>query len=198
MDKLVFHNDTHTYVVDGHILPSVSDIFSPLEDFSKVNPEVLRRKAKIGSLVHEYTELLDYGEEIHGFEVEEEVRGYVLSYSRFLHDYSPEWTAIEKPLYSEEFNFAGTLDRLGIIDGRKTLVDIKTASSVTPRTKISWAAKLQAYSVLLGEEVQRWNLLLMPDGKYRIYNAETTESTYNTNSKELFELLLRINKIMEV
>lgn len=198
MVKLVFHNDTHTYVVDGHILPSVSDIFSPLEDFSKVNPEVLRRKAKIGSLVHEYTELLDYGEEIHGFEVEEEVRGYVLSYSRFLHDYSPEWTAIEKPLYSEEFNFAGTLDRLGFIDGKKTLVDIKTASSVTPRTKIIWAAKLQAYSVLLGEEVQRWNLLLMPDGKYRIYNAETTESTYNTNSKELFELLLRINKIMEV
>lgn len=195
--SLTFHADTHTYVADGRIVPSVSEIFAPIEDFSKVNPATLRQAAMRGTLVHEYAELIDYGEEIYGFEVETELKGYVEAYARFLRDFSPQWTAIEKPLWSEEHGFAGTIDRLGIIDGKETLVDIKTSSSVTPRTKIIWAAKLHAYSLLLGKEVSAWNLLLMPNGMYRIYRADETRTRYKVDTAALFRHLHSINQLLQ-
>lgn len=198
MATLIFYGDTHTYVADGHIVPSVSEIFAPVEDFSNVNPEALRRAAIRGTLVHEYAELLDYGEPLETFEVETELVHYVEAYARFLKDYKPEWTAVEKAMYSPDLNFAGTIDRFGIIDGKETLVDIKTASTVSQRTKIIWAAKLHAYSLLLNRPVDRWNLLLLPDGKYRIYKANETEAKSGVDSAELFATLLRLNHILEV
>lgn len=197
MTELHFDPDNHAYIVNGKRVPCVSDIFRPLEHFGEINPEIIRQAARRGSLVHEYTELLDYGEPLESFEIEPEVLGYIQAYANFLRDYgSPCWVYVEKPLYSEEHGFAGTLDRYGYLDDQLTIVDIKTSSAVNRLTKILWAAKLYAYRVLIGEDARRVNLLLMKDGKYRLYDAEHTEAKYNVSSADLFSHLLAVNKLI--
>lgn len=196
MERLTFDPEKHIYRVDGLKLPSVTDICKPLVTFGEVSQEVLRQAARRGSQVHEYAELIDYGMEANDLEVEPELVGYVTAYTRFLRDYKPEWELIEKPLYSLDMGYAGTLDRYGIIDGEKTIVDIKTSSSASRATRIAWAVQLEAYLGLLGcGFAKRYNLWLKSDGNYQLISATKTEQKYSFKASVLFSMLLDIKKI---
>jgi hypothetical protein len=182
--------------VDGKALPSVTDICKPLVSFGDINPAIIQQAARRGSLVHEYTELIDYGIEPNDLEVEPELVGYVTAYACFLRDYKPQWELIEKPLYSLDLGYAGTLDRFGIIDGEQTIVDIKTSASANRATRIAWATQLTAYRALLGcAEAKRYNLWLKKDGSYQLVSASKTEQKYEFNADILFSMLLDIIKI---
>jgi hypothetical protein len=75
-------------------------------------------------------------------------------------------------MYSLELGYAGTLDRFGVIDREKTIVDIKTSSSANRSTRISWAVQLSAYLGLLNcPEAKRYNLWLKSDGSYQLISA---------------------------
>lgn len=196
MSLLTFDPEKHIYRVDGLKLPSVTDICKPLVTFGEVSQEVLRQAARRGSQVHEYAELIDYGMEANDLEVEPELVGYVTAYTRFLRDYKPEWELIEKPLYSLDMGYAGTIDRYGIIDGEKTIVDIKTSSSANRATRIAWAVQLEAYLGLLGcGFAKRYNLWLKSDGSYQLISATKTEQKYSFKASVLFSMLLDIKKI---
>lgn len=195
--SLEFNPDTHTYTVDGQRVPCVSDLFKPVEAFD-CSPQVLQQAALRGTMVHEYCELIDYGTDPDSLEVNPDLTGYVLAYLRFLRDYKPQWECIEQPLYRKSLNLAGTMDRYGIIDGEPVLLDIKTSSSVSARTKKIWATKLYAYRGLCNDfECKAWNLLLKKDGTYTIYDAKETEEKYSYNPAELFDCLCGIYGILE-
>lgn len=199
MAFLHFDSDTHTYSIDGKKLPSVTEICGLLNNWGDINPAILMQAARRGTVVHEYAELIDYGVDEDGIECEPELAGYVIAYMRFLRDYRPLWEMVEQKVYSEQFGFAGTLDRYGTIDGKPVLLDIKTSSSVNKLTKIIWACQLSAYQLLLakeGEEVKRWNLVLKKDGKYQIVDASESEKKYAFSGFSLFNTLLLIWKIV--
>ena len=195
--KLVFDEDTHTYKVDGKPLPSVTDICSVLESYKDISPEVLRQAARRGSLIHEYTQLIDYGVPVEDLEIEPELAGYVLAYVRFLRDYKPTWEMVEQPLFSLELGYAGTLDRYGTIDGQPTFVDIKSVYAVTRPLRITWAAQLAGYRKLHGKTESRLlNLVLCKDGTYKLYYAEDSERRYGFNAADLFDTLLDMKKLL--
>lgn len=194
-----FDEATHTYSLDGKKLPSVTEICGLLNNWGDINPAILMQAARRGTVVHEYCELVDYGVDEDGIEVEPELAGYVIAYMRFLRDYRPLWEMVEQKVYSDQFGFAGTLDRYGTIDGKPVLLDIKTSSSVNKLQKIIWACQLSAYQLLLakeGEEVKRWNLVLKKDGKYQIVDASESEKKYAFSGFSLFNTLLLIWKIV--
>lgn len=194
-----FDEATHTYSIDGKKLPSVTEICGLLNNWGDLNPAILMQAARRGTVVHEYCELVDYGVDEDGIECEPELAGYVIAYMRFLRDYRPLWEMVEQKVYSEQFGFAGTLDRFGTIDGKPVLLDIKTSSSVNKLAKIIWACQLSAYTLLLakeGEEVKRWNLVLKRDGKYQIIDAAESEKKYAFSGFSLFNTLLLIWKIV--
>lgn len=112
--EILFFEDEHKYLVDGEEVPSVTTILNYMSDveYSKVNPSVLEQAARRGSLVHEYTELIDYG--AMPDEIEFEVKGYLEAYAKFLRDYKPDWDGVEKMTYSEEFHYIGTIDRIKV------------------------------------------------------------------------------------
>jgi hypothetical protein len=196
MPALIFDPEKHTYKVDGKVLPSVTDICKPLVTFGEISQEVLRQAARRGSQVHEYAELIDYGVEANDLEVEPELVGYVTAYTRFLRDYKPEWLHIEKPLYSLDLGYAGTLDRFGLIDDEEVIVDIKTSSSANRATRIAWATQLTAYLALLNRpHAKRFNLWLKPDGTYQLISASKTEEKYSFKSSILFSMLLDLKHI---
>ena len=197
MTNLVFDEDRHIYTYDGHIFPSVTEICAPLQSFD-VSPAVLQQAQRRGTQVHEYTQLIDYGIEPDELEVEPELSGYVLAYMHFLRDYKPEWDMIEQPLVSTSSHYAGTLDRFGTIDGKPWLVDIKTTSQPKRPTLISWACQLEGYARMLECDIfARADLQLKKDGSYRLFDANETECKYTFDAVELFDQLLKINKILK-
>ena len=193
--RLVFDEEKHLYLYDGHIYPSVTEICAPLQSFADVSPAILQQAQRRGSQVHEYAQLIDYGVEPDALEVEPELAGYVLAYMRFLRDYKPEWSMIEQPLVNTAEKYAGTLDRFGKIDGRPWLVDLKTPAQPKRPTRISWACQLEGYSRMLECDIyRRADLQLKKDGTYRLFFADEIESV---DPADLFDTLLYINKVLK-
>lgn len=193
-----FFPETHQYLLDGEEVPSVTTILNYMSDveYSKVSPAVLEQAARRGSLVHEYTELIDYGCEPD--EVEYEVVGYLKAYKDFLRDYKPDWLLVEEPLYSEEYGYAGTVDRIGYIDGQLSVVDIKTLASPTKMQKFTVSAQTMAYEVAYGEYVgKRYALYLGKDGEYNLVDLWEYDTKYSYNSWEMFRICLYTYKTVQ-
>ena len=168
---LTFDEATHTYRIDGEVVPSVTHICRFLNYDVKSDREwLVKEAADRGARVHAATAAMDWGEEP---EVEPDIAGYVQAYRRFLKDYQPEWQGIEVSLGTDGcggFPFAGTIDRFGTVEGAATVLDIKTGSRVNlPYVE----AQLVAYSALLWQNsiysgpVARRCLKLNKDGTYQ-------------------------------
>lgn len=82
---LTFEEDTHTYRLDGMVVPSVTQILKELGfvDFSGIDPEVLRKKAELGTYVHKCCELL-FQQDLDIENVDPEALGYVRAFEKFL------------------------------------------------------------------------------------------------------------------
>lgn len=200
MDKLIFHEENHTYELDGVKLPSVTEILSPFSGNGSISPATLQHAAHRGHLVHEYTELIDYGVPPEGIDIVPELAGYVSAYLRFLRDWQPTWELIEQPVHCGKA-YAGTLDRYGTIDGVPTLLDIKSTSGASRQQKVTWALQLHGYNMALPmlpmpPARRKLDLLLKPNGKYTIYDAADTERRYGFSSLYLFDCCLHIYNAM--
>ena len=163
-----FDEKTHTYTVDGVVLPSVTHICRFLAyDYKSDKPWLAEAAARRGTAVHEACALIDYGEDP---EETPEIAGYLRAYRRFLKDYRPDWELIEHPMGSLELGYAGTLDRYGTLyNGEPCIVDIKTGQL----HKSSLRAQLSAYRILFIREHPEkyssphiYSLKLSKDGTY--------------------------------
>lgn len=197
-----FDPDTHTYTIDGKIVPSVTDILFPVtgKGLLQVPPAMLQYKAALGTLAHEYCAEIDYG--CFDGECEPDVVGYLEGYQAFLRDYKPRWEFIEHPIYSANLGYAGTLDRAGILDGKFTVCDLKTYASMGRAQKIALCAQANGYGIALNEEYsvmpeQYIGVLLKPTGTYTVYYAQEIERKLQFNAFELFINLLNLKKLVE-
>lgn len=164
-----FDEATHTYSIDGVEVPSVTKICSILtaDKYGEGSGAVEGARAR-GTAVHELCEAYDYGvlDEVPG-----ELAGYVQAWAAFCRDYRPKWLYIEHQMYSKAFEFAGTCDRIGIIDGKQTIVDIKTTASMDRASKVSLAAQLYGYYVLYDNCAEAaMGVQLKKDGSYTVHN----------------------------
>lgn len=176
---LSFNEEAHEYQVNGEIIPSVSEIirFISREVYGDVVQSVLDNAADRGTRVHKATQMLDV---VHDVECDEDIVPYVQAYVQFLRDHKPKWEAIEKSFFNPVGNYCGTVDRVGELDGKKTLADIKTSSSLQ---KILYGAQLNLYRMGLkanGIEVERIVILhLQKDGKYKVVEMPIEDEVAN-------------------
>jgi len=129
MSQLVFYDEGHTYELDGVQIPSVSEVtrFLSREVYGDVQQFRLDHAAARGTKIHKLTEALDkYGE----IEADAESLPYIKAYLKFRQEHTVEWEEIEKPRYHPDGLYAGTVDRMGTIDGRRGIVDIKNSYRV--------------------------------------------------------------------
>jgi hypothetical protein len=164
MKALQFDAETHTYSVDGVILPSVTQV---LEDVGIIDyrflPDETRESAlKRGSDVHTLTQFDDEGDLLEE-SVSAGLRGYLEAWRKFRSEHPVgllPLTLNEHRGY-HDYGFAGTLDRLF---GGRYLVDIKT--NQTP-----WWVRIQlaAYQAIIEPEysgLHRMAVELHNDGTY--------------------------------
>ena len=169
---LTFDADKHEYRIDGEIVPSVTHItrFLSVDVMSGADPYMRDMAADRGTRIHEACTSYDFDGE--NADVDADIDGYVQAYARFKRDYQVgEWEMYERPLGGH--GYAGTLDRYGMIDGYRVLLDIKTGSKVN---KVAAFAQLAGYDSLLESNTMDsadayWVLHLKKDGKYTVYKT---------------------------
>jgi len=166
-----------------------------------VNPATLAQAARRGTLVHEYTESIDYGIPLEEIEIEPELAGYVQAWLRFKRDWLFTPLHIEKPLYSTTSGYAGRLDRIGTVNGHLAIVDVKTTTSFDRLAKIALACQLSGYDRLCVENDipdidYLYGVQLKKDGTYTVHDAAKIESKYKFSAAQTFEYALRVKKVI--
>lgn len=176
MSILQFFDKGHIYMLDGERLPCVSDLcrFLHREIYKEAPIWQLEAAADRGTKVHAATEDLD---KTGRAEIEDEYLPYLQAYVQFRQEHDVQWELIEHSDYHPELMYAGTIDRYGLVDGIKTLVDLKTTYTVY---KSLCGASLNLYRMILearGKQVERLAILhLKKDGKYRLVSIDIDDS----------------------
>lgn len=201
MKNLKFFDEGYRYELDGIELPSVSEIsrFASREVYGNdISKYVLDKACERGTAVHKATEELDKTGKC---EISPEYVEYLNAYVKFRKDFNiKEYTYIEKPLADEKTGYAGTLDRVYVIDedfakavkkqcktdisefiGQYAIIDLKTSSTVKKQLA---QIQLPAYSNLLCSALSNCAdflgiLHLKKDGKYKLTPYEDDLSLFN-------------------
>lgn len=155
-------DDTHTYLSDGVIIPSVSALvaYATGEDYSSIPYGVLKKAQDFGTDIHEAIQ--DYYEK--GIKAEFKDIQKKLCFDEFL-----RIQPLNKPQCELMIDYKGYYaGRLDLLDG-DNLVDIKT-NSVYPEEHLRW--QLQFYALALkskGIEVNHFHTLWLPKGRMGRY-----------------------------
>jgi hypothetical protein len=158
MPEYTYDDATHTYRIDGVVVPSVTQVLKEagLVDDRWYTPEACQR----GRLVAVATELYD-NDQLNWDAVPDDIHGYVQAWIRFREDGPFEIIAREEERYSPTMRYAGTPDVTARWGGRPTLIEIKTGSNA------AWhGLQLAGQNGLFDLEYRRVVVLLKSDGKY--------------------------------
>lgn len=184
-------------------MPSVTQIVAVItaSERNAINPAVLAQAARRGTLVHEYTESIDYGIPLEEIEIDPALAGYVQSWLHFKRDWLFTPLYIEKPLYDAEGGFAGRLDRVGTINGRLGIADIKTTTSFDRKAKIALACQLAGYerlcmADLISAPCPKYGVQLKKDGTYTVHDADKIQEKYKFDAWRAFCDALSIKKLI--
>lgn len=135
MNELMFEPETHTYRVNGRVVPSVTQVISAagLSEYSMVPRDKLEYACRFGTAVHYGAELADKGI-LDEQSTEQIVLDRVGYWKNFLQVAEEKgWTDghcfIESRFYSHDaYDFAGTIDRAYVNGKTAVIIDLKTGS----------------------------------------------------------------------
>jgi hypothetical protein len=146
MKGLTFSEQGHSYSLNGKRLISMTTLLKEfgLVDYSMINRDVLEAAANFGKVVHETCALYDMGELE---SCDPQVEPYLDGWKKFISELRPKFLAIEMPMASRIWGFAGTPDRVYKVS-RPGILDIKTGSPI-PATDLQTAG----YQILAEENL---------------------------------------------
>ena len=163
-----FIEEGHIYIVDGVIVPSVTQILHKVfpEKYEGIPKEVLNAKAVYGTDVHKYIEIINKKKPKRPLAYikrychpdmyqEESIRQYL----EILQEYNIEILESEK-IVSYENLYGGTLDIKAKVNGKLAIIDIKTTSELDKE----WVSWQNSYYELADEPVEALYVLWLPKG----------------------------------
>nr|DAJ37778.1 MAG TPA: Mitochondrial genome maintenance exonuclease 1, DNA complex, DNA exonuclease [Caudoviricetes sp.] len=171
---LEYFDDTHTYLYDGLILPSVTQILGVKyrNDYASVPPAVLNNAAQRGTEVHKAIENFNVSDYDDGSEA---VRNF-----KFLQkQYGFEVLDSELPLviFKDDFPIAcGRLDMTMLIDGQIGIADIKTVSALN-KEKIAYQLNLYRIGLMqsYGVDAKFLKIIHLRDGIRKVIDCPVNE-----------------------
>ena len=123
---MITRDDDHRYWVEtpnGVVnYPGVSEILKDV-GFSSSKINWNPHKTQLGTDVHKYCEDLDRGLKP---DIPDEAKGYVRAYKKWLKEMNVKILEVELFINNDDFEYAGQLDRVAIVNGVKSIVDLKT------------------------------------------------------------------------
>lgn len=158
--EVQFDESTHTYTVDGRVVPSVTQV---LKSVGMIDERWFNQAARDrGRVVTIAIELHSKGELVTvpgGYE------GYVEAWVKFVDDTGFAARDVEKPVFSRLHGFAGTPDLEGHVPGatRRLIVDVKTGVEAE-----HYPIQTAGYDMAYSDAHDRWCVFLKQNGKYAI------------------------------
>jgi hypothetical protein len=179
--KIEFLEDTHQYLYDGVLIPSVSAIIRD-DRYSGIPIQVLERAAYKGTQVHKATEMIDKKKKVH---IEDEYTPYVLQYALWKLEHLKEWTDVETIVYTQDY--AGTVDRIQRKGDEILICDIKTTSKLHEDSiALQLAAYIIAHADMEGNDLSQYTGAVLWLNKDR-YKFKKIEPDYDGFRQKLQE-----------
>lgn len=181
--KLEFDEETHTYIKNGIILKSVTQILQelfPLK-YENVPKKILEDKSIYGTELHKFIEIIEkkkpkkplaYIKRYYKPNVyqEESLKDYL----KIKDKYKIEIIDSEKKI-SYEYKYAGTLDLKGYVNGKSAIIDIKTTYELD-ELYVAWQNSL--YELADGK-VDELYCLWLPKGRLgKLVKLERIDKNY--------------------
>lgn len=126
MPVVRYHAADHRYEVEGRNVPGVSALISEAGLLGPVSQFYNEDAAERGSRIHRACLAHDLDAQLHVKDDNE--RAMLVSYLAWSRRAQPRWSYLEQPAYSTRYGFAGTADRIGMLNGRAVILDIKTGA----------------------------------------------------------------------
>lgn len=159
-----------------------------------------------GSNVHKLTELYDDGHEIHllgdngqpDYSMEE--WKMFERYTDFSDRFLPHHQLIETQVLSPKLGFAGTIDRVSIIEGKKYVLDIKTSNGIYNSYWLQLAAYREGLKDVSGMEVDGVAILWLnaktrTNGKKGDTQGVGWQMVTREDTRKDFELFQAVQKL---
>lgn len=200
LNILSFEESTHTYKLDDIIIPSVTQILSPISKvvYEEVSIQTLMAKAHLGSKVHKLIERkLKYN-----FAQPDDITiDYYNQFVLFLEELklnnSLEIIKTEfKGFYQDkDLTFAGTIDFIVKIDNEIWLIDWKTV--VNP-VELLVALQLYGYKLIVEQttniKIDRVAIVQVNKSSYKL--IELTNQIKELKIKNMFNILYKFYKVL--
>lgn len=176
---LEFDPSAHIYTVAGIEVVSVTKVLSRL-GLSPTYPDTPEAEARrsYGTSVHMWTQYVDQMDES-GKATEqmfpcEEIFGCGRAWHQFKTDYKVQILHTELPVYCHSREYAGTIDRVALIDGKLTIIDIKTGNPGRV-AGLQLAGYANAYYEDQGEMPRRLLAVqILSTGQYKVSEYDLT------------------------
>ena len=171
---LEYFDDTHTYLYDGLMLPSVTQILGVKykNDYASVPPAVLDNASTRGTAVHKAIENFN----VSGYDDGSEA---VRSFKFLQKQYGFEVLDSELPIviFKDDMPIAcGRLDMTMLMDGKTGVADIKTVSSLN-KEKIAYQLNLYRIGLMqsYGVDAKFLKIIHLRDGIRKVIDSPVNE-----------------------
>jgi hypothetical protein len=160
--SLRFDPDEHRYWLDGHVVPSVTQVLSLVTDYQWATAEHRER----GTAVHWMLELADQ-DDLDESALDPRLIPYLDAWREFRAQTGFTVQAIETRLASRAYRYAGTEDRFGLFQGEFMSLDIKSSAQLIPATALQTAGYQVARQEWIGGPLcRRGAVQVKPDGTF--------------------------------
>lgn len=193
---LVFHEQAHEYFLRGVEVPSVTKILKPITDheYRFVDRAVMEAASHLGKAVHALINL-EIRKELDEDALSEPLRPYLAGWRQFLAQSGFDPILSEQFVYSERYQYAGTLDLFGTLNCKRALVDTKRTAAVPrhvgPQTAGYLIGLQESCGVRPDVDVDRFALHFDSNAKWKLVPLT------NRNDKALFLSCLQIHNYLE-
>lgn len=172
---IVLNEENHVYTDDstGCVIPGVTSILAECgfsDGLKFVNGKLLEYKGDLGTEIHRVCYLYDQDRLVMD-SVDLTVKPYLCAYIEFKADYGVNVLESEIIVHSKKHNFAGKIDIVAEIDGKRTIIDIKSGSSVPKCARLQTAGYFIAFNSerkMPEKAKKRLVVRLLPDATYKV------------------------------
>lgn len=180
-EPFTFDEDNHLYrLPDGQIIPGHTRVLDlgGLCPYKFIEPDIIERKGILGKEVHFACHLYDQGKKI---KVDKRVEPRLGAWIDFRK--ATKFTPILRE-YRDVYRLNGLafgmqIDALGLLDGRETLVELKTCAAILPHHGVQLAAQAACvnHTKLTSPDAKFFSrprvvIQLNADGRWRRFNFE--------------------------
>lgn len=189
MSKLLFNEESHIYTMGGVQLPSVTSIIGKVGLQGESKQWYTKSATNRGTQVHNMLEFYDE-EALDESNLDPQLVPYLDGWKKFLDEVQPRFIDIEKPIHHPTLNYAGKIDRFGLIGGEPYIIEIKTGQQAKwhPIQTAAYKEPYRLNSTDPGKRIKRVAVYLTNKAKYKLvpHEKDTDDFTVFVNALRIY------------